>query len=175
MKDIFYPELSASQTAESLNKFFKRNFNAKTSLILFISKFDQTMESLYEKEVREDLASLYSKPPLKTPSPIENQAAHVYTNQVFEKFQEEFVESLGYYVEKIEDGAVWAVSTDSYKVAKVALQKALTEVVTAKFTQKKGQQNLQRFARLQKLQYKVPLPKLHPKKALSRGYKLFWP
>ncbi|XP_020590555.1 protein FAR1-RELATED SEQUENCE 3-like isoform X2 [Phalaenopsis equestris] len=272
-KDLLFPELSSSQRPESLNKFFKRNFNTKTSLLLFISKFDQAMSSQYEKEAQEDLATIYVKPPLKTPSPIERQAADIYTNAVFEKFQEEFVESLGYYVEKIEHGSVskynvmkeddnrksyivsfsdydkmtscncckfercgilcrhilrvffvvgvrvlpeayvlkrwtrnalknivleervtepglsfqeylvaWyndlcldaikfgmegAVSSETYKVAKLALQKSFNEVIAAKNTQKKGQQNLQRFARLQKMQYKVPLPKLQPKKAFA--------
>lgn len=272
-KDLFFPELSASQRPESLNKFFKRNFNTKTSLLLFISKFDHAMSSQYEKEAQEDLATVYAKPLLKTPSPIERQAADIYTNAVFEKFQEEFVESLGYYVEKIEHGSInkynvmkeednrksyivsfndsdkkascscckfeccgilcrhvlrvffvvgvrvlpdayilkrwtrnvlsnvvleervtepglsfqeylvaWyndlcldaikfgmegAASSDTYKVAKLALQKSFTQVIAAKNTQKKGHQNLQRFARLQKMQYKVPLPKLQPKKALQ--------
>lgn len=271
-KDLFFPELLASQRPESLNKFFKRNFNAKTSLLLFISKFDKAMSSQCEKEVQEDLATVYAKPPLKTPSPIERQAADIYTNAVFDKFQEEFVESLGFYVEKIEHGCTtkynvmkeddnpksyivsfsdsdkkascncgkfescgilcrhilrvffvvgvrllpdayvlkrwmrnaqsnvvleervtepglsfqeylvaWyndlcvdairfgmegAVSSEAYKAAKLALQKTFTEVMAAKNTQRKGQQNLQRFARLQKMQYKVPLPKLQPKKAL---------
>lgn len=271
-KDLFFPELFASQRPESLNKFFKRNFNAKTSLLLFISKFDQAMSSQYEKEAQEDLATVYVKPPLKTPSPIERQAAEIYTNAVFAKFQEEFVESLGFYVEKIEHGSTtkysvmkeddnhksyivsfsdsdkkascdcckfeccgvlcrhilrvffvvgvralpmayvlkrwtrsaqsdvvleervtepglsfpeylvaWyndlcvdairfglegAVSSEAYKVGKLALQKCFTEVMAAKNTQMKGQQNLQRIARLQKMQYKVPLPKLQPKKAI---------
>lgn len=270
-KDLFFPELSVSQRPESLNKFFKRNFNKKTSLLLFISKFDQAMASQHEKEVQEDLATVYSKPLLKTPSPIERQAVDIYTNAVFEKFQDEFVESLAFHVNKIEEGSVskfsvmkeednckkyivsfsdsdkkmtcscckfeccgilcrhvlrvffvvgirvlpedyilkrwtrnassnvvleervtepglsfqehliaWyndicldavrygmegAVSAETYKVAKLALQKSFAEVIAVKNSQKKGQHNLQRFARLQKMQYKVPLPKLQSKKA----------
>lgn len=272
-KDLFFPELSASQRPESLNKFFKRNFNKKTSLLLFISKFDEYMASQYEKEAQEDFATVYSKPLLKTPSPIERQAHDLYTNVVFGKFQEEFVESLAFHVEKIEEGPVskyslmmdddnnaknyivsfrdsdknatcscckfercgilcrhilrvffvvsvrvlpdvyimkrwtrnassnavldervtelglsfqeyliaWyndlcldavkygmegAISPETYKVAKLALQKSFAEVIAIKNSQKKGQHNLQRFARLQRMQYKVPLPKLQPKKTL---------
>jgi len=273
-KNIFFPELLASQRSESLNKFFKRNFNTKTSLLAFISRFDQAMAAQYEKEAQTDYATVYSKPVLKTPSPIERQAADIYTNAVFDKFQEEFVESLGYYVDKTEDGPVskynvareedngkkytvsfsdsekkancscckfeysgilcrhvlrvffivgvrvlpeeyilkrwtrnamssvvleervvdsglsfqeylvaWyndlcldavkygmegATSAEVYKVAKVAIQKAFADVVAAKNMQRKGQQNIQRFARLQKMQYKMPLPKLQPKKTSSR-------
>ncbi|KAJ6805579.1 protein FAR1-RELATED SEQUENCE 5-like [Iris pallida] len=273
-KDMCFPALSESRRSESLNKFFKRNFNTKTSLLVFITRFDQAMTSQYEKEAQADFATVYSKPQLKTPSPIEKQAADIYTNAVFEKFQEEFVESLGYYVEKIEDGPVskynvakeedngkayvvsfsepdkkascscckfeyygilcrhvlrvffivgvraipeeyilkrwtrnatnsivldervteyglsfqeylvaWyndlcldavkygmegAISSEIYKVAKMALQKAFAEVVATKNMQRKGQQNMQRFTRLQKMQCKLPLPKLQPKKTLTR-------
>lgn len=273
-KDIFFPELLAFQRPESLNKFFKRNFNSKTSLLVFIMRFDQAMASQYEKEAQADYATIYSKPHLKTPSPMERQAADTYTNAVFNKFQEEFVESLGYYVDKFEDGFVskynvareedngkiytvsfsesekkancscykfehsgilcrhilrvffivgvrvlpeeyilkrwtrkamnsvvldekvvdsglsfqeylvaWyndlcldavkygmegATSAEVYKVAKVAIQKAFAEVVAAKNMQRKGQQHVQRFTRQQKMQFKMPLPKLQPKKTSSR-------
>ncbi|KAG6502293.1 hypothetical protein ZIOFF_042184 [Zingiber officinale] len=271
----FSPELSASQRSESLNKFFKRNFNSKTSLLVFIARFDQEMASACEKEAQADFAAAYTRPLLKTPSPIEKQAAAVYTKEIFEKFQEEFIESLGYYVNKIEDGPnikysvikeeennrtyfvhfnepdktancscckfessgilcrhifrvfftvgvhvipecyilkrwtrnaastellderaiengsnfqdcllAWyndlcvdavkygiegALSSEIYKVAKAALQKAFTEVVSAKNAQRKGQQNMQRFARLQKMQFKMPLPKLQAKKTPARS------
>ncbi|RRT37087.1 hypothetical protein B296_00035857 [Ensete ventricosum] len=274
-KSTFFPELSASQRSESLNKFFKRNFNSKTSLLVFIARFDQEMASQNEKEAQADFAAAYAKPLLRTPSPIEKQAAEVYTKEIFDKFQEEFIESLGYYVDKIEDGpnnkynvtkeedsgrayvvifsepdkkarcscykfessgilcrhilrvfftvgirvlpeyyilkrwtrdaatsvilderatepglnfqdclVAWyndlcldavkygiegAMSSEIYKVAKAALQKALAEVVAAKNTQRKGHQNLQRFARLQKMQYKMPLPKLQTKKTPARS------
>lgn len=276
-KDILFPELLVSHRLESLNKFFKRNFNAKTSLLAFIERFDQATTSQYEKEACADYHStMYTKPLLKTPSPIEKQAATLYTNAVFEKFQEEFVESLGYCVDKLEDGLVskynvirdedngksytviydecskkancscckfeysgilcrhilrvfftvgirslleayilrrWTKSTKSvaltetavadsavsseennlvvlyndlcndavrfgmdgcistkvYNVAKVAIQKALAEVVTAKNMQRKEQPSFQRCARLQKMQqHKVPLPKLQPKKISVR-------
>ncbi|WOL13205.1 protein FAR1-RELATED SEQUENCE 5-like [Canna indica] len=273
-KGMFFPEISAAQRSESLNKFFKRNFNSKTSLLVFIARFDQEMATQYEKEAQADFAAAYTKPLLRTPSPIEKQAADVYTKEIFDKFQEEFIESLGYYADKIEDGpnskygvakednrrtyivhfaesdkkascscykfessgilcrhilrvffivgirvlpqyyilkrwtrnatscivlderaiengsnfqdclVAWyndlcldavkygiegAMSSEIYKVAKAALQKALAEVVAAKNTQRKGQQNMQRFARLQKMQYKMPLPKLQTKKTPVRS------
>lgn len=273
-KDTFFPELSVSRRSESLNKFFKKHFNAKTSLLVFVSLFDQHLASQYEKEAQADFTTVYSKPLLRTPSPMEKQAAGVYTKAVFDKFQVEFVESLGYYVDKIEDDPIikysvakeednhrtyivyfsesdkkancscckfeysgilcrhilrvffivgvrmlpeeyilkrwtrtatsnvvleeraidpglsfqeqliaWyndlcldavkygmegAISSDIYKIAKVALQKAFAEVVAAKNMQRKGQQNMQRFARLQKMQYKMPLPKLQLKKTPGR-------
>ncbi|XP_026659208.2 protein FAR1-RELATED SEQUENCE 5-like isoform X1 [Phoenix dactylifera] len=272
-KGTFFPELSASRRSESLNKFFKKHFNAKTSLLVFISLFDQHLASQYEKEAQADFTTVYLKPHLRTPSPMEKQAGDVYTKAVFDKFQE-FVESLGYYVGKIEVDPIsrysvakeednhrtyivcfsesdkkancscckfeysgilcwhilrvffvvgvriipeeyilkrwtrnatsnvvleervidpglsfqeqliaWyndlcldagkygmegAISSDIYKIAKVALQKAFAEVAAAKNMQRKGQQNMQRFARLQNMQYKMPLPKLQPKNTPGR-------
>ncbi|KAJ4776882.1 Protein FAR1-RELATED SEQUENCE 5 [Rhynchospora pubera] len=101
-KVSFFPDRFVSQRQESLNKFFKRNFNAKTSLMVFINCFDQDMASRREKEAEADFTSIYTKPILKSPSAIEKQAAEVYTRAVFDIFQEEFVQSLGYYVDKVE-------------------------------------------------------------------------
>ncbi|CAA6667128.1 unnamed protein product [Spirodela intermedia] len=47
-----------------------------------------------------------TKTSLKTASPIEKQAAEAYTGELFERFQDEFVECLAYNAYKIKDGAV---------------------------------------------------------------------
>lgn len=103
-KGTFFPDLFVSQRQESLNKFFKRNFNAKTSLLVFINCFDRDMASRHEKEAEADFATVYTQPILRSPSPMEKQAAEVYTRAVFDIFQEEFVQSLAYYVDKVETG-----------------------------------------------------------------------
>ncbi|KAL5200647.1 hypothetical protein ABZP36_021850 [Zizania latifolia] len=105
-KGSFFPELLKSQRSERLNKFFKMHFNMKTPMLVFISRFDQVMASRYEKEAQANFTTAYSKPTLKTPSVIERQAASIYTRAVFYVFQEEFIESLGYHADKIEDGLV---------------------------------------------------------------------
>ncbi|ONK76507.1 uncharacterized protein A4U43_C03F28830 [Asparagus officinalis] len=71
-------------------------------------------------------------------------------------------------LDAVKYGMEGATSAEVYKVAKNAIQKAFAEVVGAKNMQRKGQQNNQRFARMQKMQYKMPLPKLQPKKTSSR-------
>uniref|UniRef100_A0A0A9E1E9 Protein FAR1-RELATED SEQUENCE n=1 Tax=Arundo donax TaxID=35708 RepID=A0A0A9E1E9_ARUDO len=104
-KGFFFPELLKSQQSESLNKFFKAHFNAKTPLLAFISRFEQAMALHFEKEAEAEFATLYLKPTLKTPSVIEKQAAGIYTRAIFDVFQE-FIESLGYHADKVEDGMV---------------------------------------------------------------------
>ncbi|KAF0903718.1 hypothetical protein E2562_029087 [Oryza meyeriana var. granulata] len=105
-KGSFFPELLKSQRSERLNKFFKTHFNMKTPLIVLISRFDQVMMLSFEKEAQANSVTVYSKPTLKTPSVVERQAANIYTRAVFDLFQEEFIESLGYHADKIEDGVI---------------------------------------------------------------------
>ncbi|KAJ6826635.1 protein FAR1-RELATED SEQUENCE 5-like [Iris pallida] len=106
LKDIFFAEISPTQKLESMNDFYKKYFNTKTSLKVFLTQFEIAMASRYEAEIQADFDSMCSKPSLKTASPIEKQAASFYTRAVFDKFQEEFVESLGYSAYKIKDGPI---------------------------------------------------------------------
>ena len=276
LKTAFFPERCGVQRIESLNKFFKRNFNVKTSLLSFISLFEKSIVSQHEREVEADFSSAFRGPTLRTPSAMEKQAAKVYTSTVFEKFQVEFLQSLAFFVEKIQqDGPIskfsvtreedagnacivnfhesekqvecscckfescgilcrhalrvffivgvrilperyilmrwtknatvsigddevvaeggmnfqeqlvsWyddlcrdavkygmegSVSREMYRVAKGSLRKAFGELVVAKSLPKKGQQlNMQRI-RVQKMQYKMPLPKLTKGSSYSRG------
>ncbi|CAL9100275.1 unnamed protein product [Musa textilis] len=106
LKDAFTAEISASQKPESLISFFEKYFNTKTSLLVLVSLLEQAMTGWYEREALEDLATSYTRPILRTPSNMLKQVADIYTRTIFDVFQEEFVESLGYFVEKIEDGLV---------------------------------------------------------------------
>ncbi|KAJ3669942.1 hypothetical protein LUZ60_010266 [Juncus effusus] len=114
LKDSFFGEMSPTQKMETVNDFYKKHFNSKTSVKVFLTQFDLAMMSWHEEEANSDLDSLRSLPALKTASPIEKQAARVYTKAVFRGFQEEFVQSLGYIVNKIKDGNVskFAVNLD---------------------------------------------------------------
>ncbi|XP_008792111.2 protein FAR1-RELATED SEQUENCE 5-like isoform X2 [Phoenix dactylifera] len=106
LKDTFFAELSPTQKLETTNDFYKKYFNTKTALKVFLTQFELAMASRYEDEAQADADTMCTKPVLKTASPIEKQAATIYTRVVFNKFQQEFVESLGYNVYKIKDGTV---------------------------------------------------------------------
>lgn len=106
LKDTFFAEISPSQKLETMNDFYKKYFNTKTLLKVFLTQFELAMVRRYEDEAQADIDTICTKPVLKTASPIEKQAASVYTRAVFDKFQEEFVESLGYNAYKIKDGMV---------------------------------------------------------------------
>ncbi|KAF6174206.1 hypothetical protein GIB67_033738 [Kingdonia uniflora] len=68
----------------------------------------------HEKEVKADDDTINAAPVLKTPSPMEKQAASIYTRRTFTKFQDELVETLATTATKIEDTA----TITTYRVAK---------------------------------------------------------
>ncbi|CAA7403947.1 unnamed protein product [Spirodela intermedia] len=106
LRDAFFAEVSPAQKLETVNDVYKRYFNTKTSLKVFLTQFELAMAARHEKEAAADCETLLRRPALKTASPIEKQAAEVYTGELFERFQDEFVECLAYNAYKIKDGAV---------------------------------------------------------------------
>jgi len=64
------------------------------------------LASRYEDEAKADMDAILNKATTKTASLIEKQAASTYTKAVFSKFQEEFTESLGFIIQKTEDGCI---------------------------------------------------------------------
>lgn len=122
-KDTFTADLSLAQKPESLSMFFEKYLNRNTPLQVFISILDQSMAVWNEREALEDFASTCTRPTLKTPSSILKQAAAIYTRTVFDLFQDEFVESLGYFADKIEGGVI-----SKYNVTKD--ENACTFIVT---------------------------------------------
>lgn len=113
LNDIFTAEISVTQRPESLKKFFEKYFNTKTTLPVFASLLDHALAGWNDRENLEDLATQFTRPILKTPSNMLKQVSDIYTRTVFDIFQDEFVESLGYYVDKVEDGVIC-----KYNVAK---------------------------------------------------------
>ncbi|RLN15841.1 hypothetical protein C2845_PM02G00460 [Panicum miliaceum] len=60
-----------------------------------------------EKEALEDLATSCTIPMLRIPSNMVKQVSEIYTVTVFNIFEEEFIESLGYYVSSLNiDGPI---------------------------------------------------------------------
>ena len=103
LRDTFFGEVSDSQKLETVNDVYKKYFNAKTSLKVFLTQFELVMAQRKEMEL---VADAVQPAPPKTASPIEKQAAVMYTAALFDKFQEEFMESLAYQVFKIEEGDI---------------------------------------------------------------------
>ncbi|CAN6541355.1 unnamed protein product [Malus baccata var. baccata] len=114
LRGTFFAELSVTQCSDSMNSYFDGYVNASTTLQLFVKQYEKAVESRYEKEVRADYDTINTAPVLKTPSPMEKQAAGLYTRKLFTKFQEELVETLTFLATKVEDEEAGSI----YQVAK---------------------------------------------------------
>ncbi|KAL1079513.1 hypothetical protein V6Z11_D10G227000 [Gossypium hirsutum] len=110
-RGTFFAILSSNQGVSS---FFDGYINQQTTIPLFLKQYERALERSLEKEIEADCDTICTTPVLKTPSPMEQQAANLYTKKVFSKFQEELVETFVYTANKIEgDGIV-----SKYRVAK---------------------------------------------------------
>lgn len=110
-RGTFFAALSSSQGVSS---FFDGYVNQQTTIPLFFKQYERAFENSLEKEIEADYDTICTTPVLKTPSPMEQQAANLYTKKVFAKFQEELVETFVYTANNIEDDGV----VSKYRVAK---------------------------------------------------------
>ncbi|XP_059659758.1 protein FAR1-RELATED SEQUENCE 3 [Cornus florida] len=111
-RDSFFAAISPSQGFQS--SFFDGYVNQQTTLPMFFRQYERALENSFEKEIEADYDSICTTPVLSTPSPMEKQAANLYTRKIFAKFQEELVETFAYTASRIEDDG--AIST--FRVAK---------------------------------------------------------
>lgn len=101
-----------NQTYES--SFFDAYVNEHTTVPMFFRQYERALENSFEKELEADFDTISTTPVLRTPSPMEKQAANLYTKTIFSKFQEELVETFVYTANRIEGDN--AIST--FRVAK---------------------------------------------------------
>ncbi|KAM1369500.1 hypothetical protein ACFX2I_039981 [Malus domestica] len=107
----FFAAISSNQ---GISSFFDGYVNQQMNIPMFFKQYERALEHSLEKEIEADIDTMCTTPVLKTPSPMEQQAANLYTKKVFAKFQEELVETFVYTANKIEgDGIV-----SKYRVAK---------------------------------------------------------
>ncbi|KAJ3688450.1 hypothetical protein LUZ61_017614 [Rhynchospora tenuis] len=102
IKDTFTGEVSGPYRVwDCVNKVVEKYFTVKTELKVAVQQLAQAVANWHEREHGADFVTLFQNPPLHTASPIEKQAAGIYSRVIFEKFQEEFMQSFGYYAEKL--------------------------------------------------------------------------
>ncbi|XP_047311619.1 protein FAR1-RELATED SEQUENCE 3-like [Impatiens glandulifera] len=110
-RDAFFGALSSNHGNRS---FFDGYVNQQTILPMFFKQYERALEHSLERENEADFDTICTTPVLKTPSPMEQQAANLYTKKVFAKFQEELVETFVYTANNIEDDGF----VSKYRVAK---------------------------------------------------------
>lgn len=115
MKDVFFAELSGTaEAAAGLNMYFDGFVTPSTTIQTLVRGYEKAVVTWQENELKADHDTNNTMPVLKTPSPMEKQAAKVYTRRIFKKFQDELVETMANPATKIDETG--AVST--YRVAK---------------------------------------------------------
>uniref|UniRef100_A0A5B7A8U0 Protein FAR1-RELATED SEQUENCE n=1 Tax=Davidia involucrata TaxID=16924 RepID=A0A5B7A8U0_DAVIN len=110
-RDTFFAAVSSDQGVSS---FFDGYVNRQTTIPLFFKQYEKALENSLKREIEADYDTICTTPVLKTPSPMEQQAANLYTKKVFAKFQEELVETFVYTGNKIEGNG----SVSKFRVAK---------------------------------------------------------
>ncbi|XP_071739613.1 protein FAR-RED ELONGATED HYPOCOTYL 3-like [Rutidosis leptorrhynchoides] len=81
--------MSTTQRSESINSFFDKYVNRKTSLKQFVEQYENALRDRAEKENVEDFNSYNSWYPPITRYAIEKQMKEVLTNSKFKEFREE--------------------------------------------------------------------------------------
>ncbi|GKC54438.1 FAR-RED impaired response 1-like protein [Tanacetum coccineum] len=89
VKDIFWAGMSTTQRSESINSFFDKYLNKKTTLKQFVEQYENALRDRAEKENVEDFNSYNSWYPPITHYAMEEQMKHVLTNAKFKEFREE--------------------------------------------------------------------------------------
>ncbi|XP_022966676.1 protein FAR1-RELATED SEQUENCE 3-like [Cucurbita maxima] len=138
VRDSFFAVISPNQGYD--DSFLDGYVNQQTTLPLFFRQYERALENWFEKEIEADFDTMCTTPVLRTPSPMEKQAANLYTRKIFAKFQEELVETFVYTANRIEGDAAFS----TFRVAKFEDdQKAY--VVTLNYSDMKANCSCQMF------------------------------
>ncbi|KAG2637081.1 protein FAR1-RELATED SEQUENCE 6-like [Panicum virgatum] len=89
VKDSFWAGLSVMDRSDSVTDYFDGWLASGTSLKMFVEQYEEAVKDKLEKESYEDLRSSQMRPPMMTGLPVEDQAAKVYTAEIFQKFLNE--------------------------------------------------------------------------------------
>ncbi|KAI5332124.1 hypothetical protein L3X38_022252 [Prunus dulcis] len=73
MRDAFFAGMSTTQRSESINSFFEKYVNKKTTLKEFVEKYKVALQDREEAATHADFKTLHKEPTLKSPSPFEKQ------------------------------------------------------------------------------------------------------
>lgn len=114
VRDIFFAGMHAAQRSGSVSSLFDGYVNAGTTLRDFAEQYEKALNDRYEKEAKAEFETFYTKPVLKTPLPVEKQAAELYTRMMFSIFQDEVFESLVLAVKSIREDN----RTTKYEIAR---------------------------------------------------------
>ncbi|KAI3984055.1 hypothetical protein MKX01_035182 [Papaver californicum] len=104
LRNAFFAGMSTTQLAEGMNSYFVGFLHEGTPLNEFIEQYELAVLRRREEETDEDFITMYTSAGSSSKNPIEEQAAKVYTRNMFTMFGHEFFESSGCIARKVDDG-----------------------------------------------------------------------
>ncbi|KAL7230818.1 hypothetical protein ACSBR2_009160 [Camellia fascicularis] len=118
--------MNNTQLSESFNAFLKDLIQPDHNLLQFFMHFDRVLCEKRYKELQAEYALRQKLPRVNIKMKIKEQAADVYTNKIYEEFQNEYVKSLEVNIEETEhdgESIVYTVlDSDGVKVRKVRVE-----------------------------------------------------
>ncbi|BBN70455.1 hypothetical protein Prudu_1478S000500 [Prunus dulcis] len=103
---FFAAGMSSSQRAEGSHGFFKQYISRRNSLMDFIIRFERALSHQREKELVADHVDAFEVAQCILPMPMNKQMATLYTRTMFQKFEQELIQSTTCFLElKTEDAS----------------------------------------------------------------------
>ncbi|KAI5353732.1 hypothetical protein L3X38_006626 [Prunus dulcis] len=103
-RQFFAAGMSSSQRAEGSHGFFKQYISRRNSLMDFIIRFGRALSHQREKELVADHVDAFEVAQCLLPMPMNKQMATLYTRTMFQKFEQELIQSTTCFLElKTED------------------------------------------------------------------------
>ncbi|KAI5317400.1 hypothetical protein L3X38_037107 [Prunus dulcis] len=98
--------MSSSQRAEGSHGFFKQYISRRNSLMDFIIRFERALSHQRQKELVADHVDAFEVAQCILPMPMNKQMATLYTRTMFQKFEQELIQSTACFLElKTEDAS----------------------------------------------------------------------
>ncbi|CAL8090482.1 unnamed protein product [Prunus armeniaca] len=113
VKHLFSAGMSSSQRAESSHAFFKQYISKRNSLMDFITRFQRALSHQRQKELLADHIDAFEKSQCALFITMDKQMAEIYIKAMFQKFEQELMQSLPCFMELKMDDA----SKTIYKVS----------------------------------------------------------
>ncbi|BBN69840.1 hypothetical protein Prudu_1191S000200 [Prunus dulcis] len=105
-RQFFAAGMSSSQRAEGSHGFFKQYISRRNSLMDFIIRFERALSHQRQKELVADHVDAFEVAQCILPMPMNKQMATLYTRTMFQKFEQELIQSTACFLElKTEDAS----------------------------------------------------------------------
>lgn len=130
VKDHFWAGMSTTQRSESINAFFDKYVNSRTSLQVFIEQYDNALSRMYDAELEADFKSGHAQRDVFSCRPYEAQMRSLYTSAMFTKFQDELKKTLNCRTTLVQSGGI----TYTYDVVEVTVPQGMEGSCMRKYT-----------------------------------------